>query len=309
MNTIHLKYFVEIADSGSINEAALRLYINYSSLIYAINSLEKEIGSKLLIRQKSGISLTEKGKQVYVEAKEILQTISNWSHTNADAVTFLNIEVLPILYCTFFDDIAVQLENKYPNLRLNSSISPKFFAELNQQKKFERQNTILFSGCYESDLYYKEKLFCKEKNLEKIPLFKSDYVLYLNKQHPLAQRDSVCVKDLKPIPIYTSVHKDKDSLMQLNLKEIHYLPEFHQILNTVARHNCGTISLSFVQGFTELVDLDKIAILPIYDYDMTAYISLYYSFELMKDQNARNVIDFISSYPFNLFPGTEPFSL
>ena len=65
-----LRYFVEIAEQGSINRAAEALYVSQPNLSTAIRSLEEELGVKLLERTSKGVRLTEEGQSVYVRAKK-----------------------------------------------------------------------------------------------------------------------------------------------------------------------------------------------------------------------------------------------
>ena len=45
-----LEYFVVLADSRSINEAAQRLYVAQPSLTKALQGMEQELGTKLFLR-------------------------------------------------------------------------------------------------------------------------------------------------------------------------------------------------------------------------------------------------------------------
>ena len=49
MNLNHLEYYVQIVKYGSITKAAKKIFISPSALIAALNSLEEELGYKLLI--------------------------------------------------------------------------------------------------------------------------------------------------------------------------------------------------------------------------------------------------------------------
>ena len=54
MNLLHLKYAVEIADTGSINRAAENLYVSQPNLSRAIKELEASLGVVLFERSKKG---------------------------------------------------------------------------------------------------------------------------------------------------------------------------------------------------------------------------------------------------------------
>lgn len=57
------KYVLEIAESGSFNEAAKRLFIAQSSLSLSIKSLEEELQIKIFERAENGVCLTKEGSE------------------------------------------------------------------------------------------------------------------------------------------------------------------------------------------------------------------------------------------------------
>lgn len=72
MELRQLEYFREIADTGSINEAARRLNLSQPPLSYQLKQLEAELNVRLFDRSSQGVSLTEAGKLLYSRAGELL---------------------------------------------------------------------------------------------------------------------------------------------------------------------------------------------------------------------------------------------
>ncbi len=70
-----LKYFVTVVDCNNFTEAAEQCYISQSAISQQIQSLESELGYKLLIREKRSFSLTPAGRFLYFQSKEILDDI------------------------------------------------------------------------------------------------------------------------------------------------------------------------------------------------------------------------------------------
>src|SRR5258706_4701891 len=63
MELRHLRYFVAVADSGSLTVAAQRmLHTLQPSLSRQIRDLEDEVGARLLTRRARGIELTPAGR-------------------------------------------------------------------------------------------------------------------------------------------------------------------------------------------------------------------------------------------------------
>ena len=65
-----LKTFICVADRGSLSKAAEDLYVTPASIMKQMNSLEYQLGMKLLIRTNQGVELTEAGKYIYHAAKK-----------------------------------------------------------------------------------------------------------------------------------------------------------------------------------------------------------------------------------------------
>jgi DNA-binding transcriptional LysR family regulator len=68
-----LTYFVEVAATLNISRAAERLGISQPSLSLAIKRLEDGLGVALLVRSKSGVSLTRTGRSFAAQARRLLQ--------------------------------------------------------------------------------------------------------------------------------------------------------------------------------------------------------------------------------------------
>lgn len=68
-----LETFILVADLGSFNKAAERMFISPTAVIKQINSLENSLDLKLFIRTNQGLTLTESGNYIYQDAKYIIQ--------------------------------------------------------------------------------------------------------------------------------------------------------------------------------------------------------------------------------------------
>lgn len=76
MKIEQMEYAVEIAQVGSISEAAGKFFLSQSSLSQSIKALEKELGSEIFVRTNRGVTLTNYGKEFVSYARSILQQIS-----------------------------------------------------------------------------------------------------------------------------------------------------------------------------------------------------------------------------------------
>ena len=75
MELSHLRYFQTIAQSGSLTAAARVLKISQPTLTVAVQHLEEQLGTKLLLRGRSGVTLTSTGRELLRHAAEIFSLI------------------------------------------------------------------------------------------------------------------------------------------------------------------------------------------------------------------------------------------
>src|SRR5712672_4507110 len=76
MELRHLRYFVAVADSGSLTVAAQRmLHTSQPSLSRQIRDLESELGVQLLARRARGIELTPAGRAFLDHARLVLSQV------------------------------------------------------------------------------------------------------------------------------------------------------------------------------------------------------------------------------------------
>lgn len=71
-----LRYFVAIAEEGSISRAAERLHIAQPALSAQIRNLESELGSRLLHRMPRGVVVTESGAKLLGHARHIMRSVA-----------------------------------------------------------------------------------------------------------------------------------------------------------------------------------------------------------------------------------------
>lgn len=81
MDTRQLRYFVEIVDQGSITRAASTLNVAQPALSLMLKRMEADLGTRLLLRGRSGVTPTEAGSLLLQRARSILLDLSR---TEAD---------------------------------------------------------------------------------------------------------------------------------------------------------------------------------------------------------------------------------
>src|SRR6266404_4878474 len=76
MELRHLRYFIAVAEAGSLTVAAQRmLHTSQPSLSRQIRDLEEEVGTQLLTRRARGIELTPAGRAFLEHARTVLSQV------------------------------------------------------------------------------------------------------------------------------------------------------------------------------------------------------------------------------------------
>ena len=72
MHLRDLRYFLAVAEEGSITRAAQRLFVSQPALSKQLQALERQLGTSLLQRQPRGVTLTEAGLALLPHARAVL---------------------------------------------------------------------------------------------------------------------------------------------------------------------------------------------------------------------------------------------
>mgnify|MGYP002582798937 CR=1 FL=1 len=204
MTLAQLRYTIEIAKAGSMNEAAKSLYISQPSLSTAIRELEAETGVEIFRRTNRGIAVTPAGEEFLGYARKILKQIdeveSIYRHGRSGKQRFS----ISVPRACYISDAFARFTKK-----IGGGSMELFYKETNSMRAI---NNILHSDYklgiirYASnyDKYFKNMLDEKELAYEMITEFQ--YVLVMSAKHPLAGVEQVKMVDLEP---YTEIaHAD-----------------------------------------------------------------------------------------------------
>lgn len=98
MELRQLKYFLCIADCGSLSRASEKLHVAQSALSRQIMELEADLQATLMLRGRSGVSLTPEGEVLYDYALGITKQVANLRaavRSSSDALTGSIVLALP----------------------------------------------------------------------------------------------------------------------------------------------------------------------------------------------------------------------
>ena len=132
MNLEQLQYICAIYETGSINQAAKRLYVSQPSISSAVRKLEQELGFDILLRTSVGVQFTERGQALVRYAQRVTEDCAAISSMSSQAQR--KFRVLAPRYSP--------LENAFTRL----------CAELMEEEGFERYDLALLSTDWEEAL-------------------------------------------------------------------------------------------------------------------------------------------------------------
>ena len=187
-----LEYFITLAESRSINEAAQKLYIAQPSLTKALKLFEEEINCRLFDRDNAGIRLTEAGEKILPEAKQIVSYYNGWlTLSQQRALQAVNIYIQYSFPNFLLPDVILKFKKRYPTVRICSEVCAAPEQYISQD--IEQPALALFVCGPKNPVPSYSKL---QGNPPAI-LFRGAYHCLLNAQSELAARSSVTPEDLK----------------------------------------------------------------------------------------------------------------
>ncbi len=197
MTVQQCKYVLEISKTGSLNEAAKQLFIAQSSLSASVRSLENELGIRIFERSNKGVYLTEEGAEFVRYAAEIVAqnefVISRYK--SSENVNRLNIATQ---HYDFISDIFCKLLLESDNKKYRFSLREIKTYEMIQEVS-TAMSDIGILAIAESDREIVER-FLHKKGIIFRQFLKTAPFVFLNASHPLADKKSLCLEDLRDFP-------------------------------------------------------------------------------------------------------------
>jgi len=198
LNLHSLRFFTAVVQQGGFSRAASSLCISQPAVSKAVRELERQLGTPLLDRSRSGIVLTAAGLTLYRYAEQIFLTEQaaelELAHLQGvqqgklalGASTTIGIYRLPKLLSLFAE--------RYPGIRLFLDIGTTY----------EIASRLLETPL---DLALVEAPVTDDR-LNVTPLWEDHLVVIAPPEHPLAQQDTVVLAEVLAYPF---IRRDPDS--------------------------------------------------------------------------------------------------
>ena len=198
MTLQQMKYAVTIADCGSINEAAKRLFISQPSLSGTIRELENELDMTLFMRSNRGITITADGEEFLGYARQILEQYELIENTFIAPEKRKKKFSVSMQHYTFAVEAFIRVAGKHEGEPYAFAVHETRTAQVIENvRNLKSEVGVLYINEFNEKVL--TKIF-RDAELEFIPLFECPISVYLWKNHPLADRDKIRFEELSPYP-------------------------------------------------------------------------------------------------------------
>lgn len=182
-----IEYFIATAEAGSITLAAERINISQPSISTAISQLETELGAQLFLRRHAqGLSLTRTGRDLLIEAKQLMDQAQRLYLTASEATDTvrgtLSLGCLVTFAPMVLPEVAHSFATEYPGVRVLPQVADHETL-LNDLHRAELDIALSY------DLHLPD-------DYEFIPLAELPPYALVAESDPLAQETAVTLQDL-----------------------------------------------------------------------------------------------------------------
>lgn len=127
MDWDHLRFFLAVAEAGSLSRAAAVLQVNHSTVFRRINALEAELGVRLFDRHADGYALTAAGEEAREQADRAAESIATLERAvlGQDLALKGDIRITTTanLAAEFVGPAVADFHSSYPGIRIDVAVS------------------------------------------------------------------------------------------------------------------------------------------------------------------------------------------
>lgn len=247
MTIQQLKYIITVAETGSITEAAKKLYISQPSLSNAIKDIEKETKLTVFHRSRQGIALTKERLEFLGYARSVVQQmelLENRFVSNEPAKLRFGVSTQ---HYTFTSNAFVEMVERFGQERYEFILNETQTIQIMEDVKNRFSDLgILFISNGNKAIIRKE---LEDRRLQFFELFTAKPHVFLSADHPLAERKSVTLSQLRDYPrlnfiqgSYESSYFSEELFSDVESDRIIRVSDRGAIVNLMIGMNAYTIS-------------------------------------------------------------------
>lgn len=199
MTLTQLRYAIEVAEAGSISQAAQNLFVAQPSLSKAISELEHEMGVQIFERSRRGVEVTEEGTRFLSYARQVVEQADLLeSQYLGKAPSVRRVFGVSAQHYAFVVNAFAELVREYGQSRYEFSLREgTTFGTIEDVRLQRSELGVLFMNDFNREVI---GTALKDAGLRFTQLFTAREHVFLSADHPLAGRASVSLEDLAPYP-------------------------------------------------------------------------------------------------------------
>ncbi|MFB9329168.1 LysR family transcriptional regulator [Paenibacillus aurantiacus] len=263
MTLQQLKYVIEIARRGSMNEAAKRLFISQPSLSNAIKDLEEELGITIFDRTNKGISLSMQGTEFLGYARQVVEQAELLESRYLDAKPSPQHFSVSTQHYAFAVNAFVSLVREHGQTQYEMALRETKTHDIIEDVRTMRSEIgILYLNDFNSKVI---QSLLRAANLAFHPLFTAKPHVFISIHNPLAKQRRVTIDQLQDYPYlsfeqgeYNSFHFAEEILSTLTHPKRIRVSDRATLFNLLIGLNGYTISTGVLSA-----DLNGNAIIPV----------------------------------------------
>ncbi len=198
MTLQQMKYVLTIADEGSMNKAAEKLFVSQPSLTSAVRELEMESGIQIFVRGSRGVTVTAEGADFLMYVRQVCQQYDILRQKYGGSGSVKRKFGVSTQHYSFAVKAFVEMVKRFGTLNFEFAIrETRTMDVLNDVGCFRSEIGIIYQCDYNRKII--ERLL-REQELEFVPLIDCRAYVYLWKRHPLAGESSIGIEQLADYP-------------------------------------------------------------------------------------------------------------
>ena len=209
MTLQQLKYVIEVAEKGSITEAAKALFIAQPSLSAAIHELEEEIGITLFLRSNRGVLITPEGTEFLGYARQVVQQAAliedkYIAHSALRQRFCISTQHYSFTAGAFVELVRAQGGEAYEFILREG----KTYDTINDVRTLRSEMGVIYMCSFNEAVISK---MLREANLIFSELLAAKPHIFVGRNNPLAVKERVTLEDLTPLPCLTYEQGDQNA--------------------------------------------------------------------------------------------------
>lgn len=193
-----LKYVITVAETGTITEAAGKLYVSQPSLTKAIHELEKEMNIVIFNRTNKGISLSREGDEFLGYARQVLDQAAILEDKYKGGHGGKKKFCVSTQHYSFAVNAFVDLIKQYGQDEYDFSLrETQTYEIIEDVARMRSEIGILFLNDFNEIVMDK---ILKSHDLEFHLLFIAKPHVFISRNHPLAGREIITNEELEQYP-------------------------------------------------------------------------------------------------------------